>query len=268
LNKFLTGLRHVLLVVIIAYIGICGFLYLVQDFILFYPVKVDENFRYQFYGDYEELEFKVAENISLNGLLFKTDSSKGLVIFYHGNAAGILHMAEIHTYYNDMGYDFLIYDYRGYGKSEGRNKSEEQMVSDAKVVYDYIKPEYDEKDIVLIGYSLGTGVAARIAAEYSPGYLILMAPYYSLENLAFSKFPFVPRMLFKYPFKTNEQLRLVKARVLIFHGKEDMVIPSSNSKKLYQVFPKKIEMTLIDNCDHNDVIVHDIYLNAIGSILN
>lgn len=268
MNKFFIGLRQVFLVVVIAYIGICGFLYFVQDFILFYPVKVDKDYRYQFNGDYEELEFNVDENISLNGLFFKTDSSKGLVIFYHGNAAGILHMAEIHSFYNDQGYDFLIYDYRGFGKSEGRYKNEEQMVSDAKIVYNYIKPDYDEKDIVLIGYSLGTGVAARIAAEYSPGTLILVAPYYSLNSLALRKFPFIPRFLFKYPFKTNEQLPLVKARILIFHGKDDMVIPSSNSEKLYKMFPKRIEMTLIENCDHNDVIGHEIYLNSMRSILN
>jgi uncharacterized protein len=125
---------------------------------------------------------------------------------------------EVAKTYTDLNYDVYMLDYRGYGKSEGMITNEELLYQDLQTVYDELKSKYDESKIVVLGYSIGTGLAAKIASVNNPKLLILQAPYYSLTDLMKHTFPIIPTFILKYKFETNKFLTDCKMPVIIFHG--------------------------------------------------
>ena len=100
----------------------------------------------------------------MNGVLFKADSSKGLIFYLHGNAGSINSWGEIAKTYTDLDHDVFILDYRGYGKSEGSITSQDQLFRDLQIVYDEVKKRYREDKVIVLGYSIGTAPAAKIAS--------------------------------------------------------------------------------------------------------
>ena len=123
-------------------------------------------------------------------------------------------------------------DYRGYGKSDGQVESEDQLHQDVRAAYDEMRKRYDEDKIVVLGYSLGSGPASKLAAENSPRLLILQAPYFSLKDVAKRSFPFIPVVLLKYKLETNRYITACKMPVVLIHGDQDEVIYYESSLKL------------------------------------
>ena len=107
-----------------------GIIYFNQEKLIFHPDKLETNFKYNFEGNYEEQFFKMEDGTQLNGLLFKADSSKGLIFYLHGNAGSLETWGEIASNYTNLNYDIFILDYRGFGKSEDVISSESQFFSD------------------------------------------------------------------------------------------------------------------------------------------
>ena len=244
---------------ITVYLGICGFLYVMQEELIFHPTALPKDYQFEFDGDFEEFNIEVEKNIYLNALLFKSDSSsRGLVFYLHGNARAIADLAWVHSFYNQQGYDFLILDYRGYGKSDGENSSEDQIMRDVQTVYDQFLPDYADQEIIIMGYSLGTGIASKLAWGNDPSALVLQAPYYSLEYMALQDYPFVPTFILKYPFLTHRYLSELSIPIYIFHGRKDGLITSDQSEMLLKT-NASIQLKLIDDCDHNRIVNHPEY---------
>ncbi|MDP1727636.1 MAG: alpha/beta fold hydrolase [Bacteroidota bacterium] len=182
-----------------------------QEGLLFYPDKLPPDYKFHFEGKYQEYNFKVDEKTNLNGLLFKTDTSKGLIFYLHGNAGCIDSWGNCAGIYTSNKFDFFILDYRGYGKSQGAISSEKQLFNDIRIVYDSLKSIYDEKKIIVIGYSIGTGLAAQLASETNPKILVLKAPYYNLPDLVHNLFSkLIPSFIIRYKLRTNEYITKVK----------------------------------------------------------
>ena len=192
-KKLTKILKSIALLVIILF----GLLYFFQEKIIFLPEKLDKNYSFNFNNKFEELNFKAEDNTILNGLLFKAKESKGLVFYLHGNAGSLKNWGQISDLYTNLDYDIFILDYRGFGKSEGKIKSEKQLFEDNQIVYNKLKERYSEKNIIVIGYSIGSGMAAKLASENSPKHLILQAPYFSLIDLVKNKYSFIPSFAFK-----------------------------------------------------------------------
>ena len=115
-------------------------------------------------------------------ILFPSDSSKGVILYLHGNTGALDKWGNISKTYTILHYDLFMMDYRGYGKSEGSIKNEDELYSDVQEVYNYLKSFYNENKIIVLGYSIGTGPAAFLASKNHPKELILQAPYYSLPD--------------------------------------------------------------------------------------
>jgi len=196
-------------------------MFISQESLIFFPKKLPPDYTFKFDQPFEEMIITVDNETSLHGLLFKADSSKGLIFYLHGNAGALDSWGWAYETYVRLHYDFFILDYRGYGKSDGKIKSEEQLSKDIQKVYDNLKKVYAEKDIVIIGYSLGSGIAAKLTAENNPRLLILQAPYYSFIDLKDHIYPFIPDFIVKYKFETYRFLDNIKSPVYIFHGEED-----------------------------------------------
>jgi pimeloyl-ACP methyl ester carboxylesterase len=118
-----------------------------------------------------------------------------------------------------------------------------------------------------LGYSIGTGPAARLAADNKPKLLILQAPYYSMTDLVKNIYPFIPGFLLKYKFETNKSLNRCSMPVVVFHGDQDDVIYYGSSLKLKKEFQHLQLITLKDQ-GHNGMTENKEYLEAVKSILN
>ncbi|KMU61447.1 Bem46 protein [Elizabethkingia anophelis] len=167
-----------------------------------------------------------------------------------------------------MNYDVYILDYRGYGKSQGSIESKDQLFSDVESAYKEIKKRYPENKIIILGYSVGTGLASKLASVNNAELLILQAPYYSLRDEMKQKFSFLPVFLLKYNFETYQYLKTVKSPVIIFHGNADEVINYNASLRLKNNFKKGDSLIILNNQGHNGMTDNIDYQKAMEKILD
>jgi hypothetical protein len=253
-------------VIVIFPIILLGLLYFNQEKLFFIPEKLKADYAFEFDQNFEEISIQSDDGAVLNGILFKADTTKGLIFYLHGNAGSIRSWGKIAPAYTDLNYDIFIIDYRGFGKSEGKIKEEKQLYSDTQIAYDELKKRYDENDIVVIGYSIGTGLAAELASKTNPKLLILEAPYYSFEDLLCGTYHF-PGFLLKYKIPTNKYLKKVKAPVIIFHGTEDKIINYDSSLKLEAEFKEGDRLITLENQGHAKIRSNEDYKAEMAKIL-
>jgi pimeloyl-ACP methyl ester carboxylesterase len=264
---FIKLLKWVMFLGITGYLVLCTVLYFNQEKLLFHPESVALDFQFSYTNQFSEVFLTIEDDLKLHGLFFKSDSSKGVVYYLHGNAGNMSTWGKAADPYLKLGYDVFLIDYRGFGKSEGKIYSENQFFDDGQKGYDFLKENYQEDHIIVVGFSIGTGVATYLSARHSPSRLILQAPYYSLIDMMNHTFPFAPSFLLKYPFETNTYLKQVKAPVTIFHGTADRVIYHGSSIKLKEHFSSKDHLISIDGWGHNGINDHPVYIKYLNQTL-
>ncbi len=250
------------------YLVLCLVMYSFQEMLIFHPPKLDAGFKFTYKNSFEELTIPAGDGKKLSGLLFKADSAKGLIFYLHGNGGALNTWGNAADNYLALGYDVFILDYRGYGKSQGEIESEDQFYSDVQVAYDEMKKRYDEKRIIVIGYSIGTGSAAMLSSKNSPKLLVLQAPYYSLIDMMHHTYPFVPDLLLKYKFETYNFIQKVKAPVLVFHGDADEIIYYGSSVKLKEHFKSADKLITIPGFGHSGMNKNEFYLAELAKVLS
>ncbi len=239
-----------------------------QEKILFYPDKLPANFNFSFDQPFQELYFQQKDGIRLHGLLFPVTLSKGLVFYLHGNGGSNRYWGSLANVYTRNGYDFFVLDYRGYGKSEGKISGEEELYGDVHLVYDSLKKRYSEKDLIIIGYSLGTGPATELASSNQPKLLILKAPYFSMLDMAHQYASAIPESAVKYKFRTDLLLPAVKCPVIIFHGNKDEVIGIEAAERLKKLFKKGDRLIVLPNQKHNGINENPLFQHEIERLLH
>jgi pimeloyl-ACP methyl ester carboxylesterase len=234
-----------------------------------FPVSnLNKRYIFSFKGQYEEKFIHVSDDVALNAILFHADSSRGVVFFLHGNTGALNKWGKLAPIYLALHFDVFMVDYRGYGKSDGSIKNERQLYSDMRITYDSVKSIYPEKNIYILGYSIGTGLAAMLASENHPKGLILEAPYYSLSDAVHYLYPTVDTAEMPFQFNTYQFLPKVTCPVVIFHGDADKTFYYGSSLKLSQFFKPGDKLITLKGADHSDMEVNKEYLKALKSILN
>ena len=256
---------------LLVYVAVLALLYFFQERLIFFPSKLESNHDFSFDRPFEEIRLD-ADGTWISGLKFlaqsrdggqiygdardangKRKAKNGAAIFFHGNAGNLQGWGGYARFFTDLGYDFYLFDYRGYGKSGGEISSQEQLYADADAMMQAVLREYDAGDVATVGYSVGSGLAARAALKYGAKRLILVAPYFSLEELAREKMPFVPKFLIKYKIPTFEFVGGFGGPVTIFHGEHDELIGVDNSRRLLK-FLKPGDKIYELNAGHNDIL--------------
>jgi fermentation-respiration switch protein FrsA (DUF1100 family) len=247
-----------------------------HPFVLFRPTTLAADYVYRFALPFREINFEPEKGVKLNALWFSDSTStsqKGqAVLFFHGNRDNLARWGrEYAERFTSKGYNVLMYDYRGYGKSTGE-RSEDALHRDAQHLYDFLKKQFSEDSIVVYGYSLGTGMASRIAANNRPKLLILEAPYVSMPTLGRTQLPIFPyEWLTRYKFRTDSCFAHIHCPIHLFHGTKDITVPYKNSLLLLSTptpeSPVKVKLTTIPGGHHLYLNSSPIYGSALDSLL-
>lgn len=259
--KFLSGLFKFFVFI---YLLGCGAIYFFQEKVIFNPEHISEDYNY---GMGSEVEIPLHDGISMNALWVKDRSSKGVILYLHGNRGSIRFGTYQIRHFEDRGYDILIPDYRSYGKTEGRPKNQKQMLKDADSIYSFLKKNYKEENIYVVGYSLGTGMASYLASKNNPNHLLLVAPYTSLTDIKNKYLWFVPDFLLKYKFPIKDYLENVKSKITVVHGTSDRIVDYNFSKKLKEKFKSKIKLYSATNVSHRRIIFDRSLRGAVDDML-
>ncbi|MEQ8909671.1 MAG: alpha/beta fold hydrolase [Vicingaceae bacterium] len=247
--------------------GILFSFYFLQEKLIFSPIKLPKNYNFPFKAEYEERFYEVEEGVELNALLFKAEKSKGLIFYIHGNADNLRYWGDFAPFFLKRNYDVFIYDFRGFGKSGGTIKGEKNLQRDAKILYHEMLKEYAEEQIIVYGFSLGTGIAARLGSKNQPKALILEAPYFNfIELVKYHKAYLPANLISKYHFRTNRYLSKVEVPLYIFHGTEDRKVPYFLGAKLKGVNPNLTFVT-IKGAAHSDMQAMKKYRKWMSKLL-
>ena len=259
-----------LLTVVIIYIVISIAIYYLQDYLLFKPEKLPKDFQFNYENqEIEEHNLETRDGAVINGLLFKPKGeSRGIVLYLKGNSKSIKGWGKFAVDFTRHGYNVLMVDYRGFGKSTG-HRSQKAIKRDLQEVYNKIKERTKESRIILYGRSLGSGFAAKLASMNNPRMLILDAPYYSLTKVTKRYMPFMPlSLLIKYPLPTYKWLKYVQCPIHIIHGTNDKLIPFKTSLKLSKINPKLTKLYTVIGGGHKNLNNFESYHQMLDDILN
>lgn len=263
---YLPTLFRMLAFLAVGYIVLCALIYVMQERLIFYPERDPPGTRYTFDVPADEL-FIPVDGAQLHALLFRAQVPQGVILYLHGNAGSLRSWGMVAPAFVDRGYDLLMVDYRGYGQSTGHIASEAQIHADMAAMYAWLSVRYPEEQIVLYGRSLGSGLAARLAAEQRPQLLILESPYFSLEAIARRQFAFIPPVLLKYPLRTYQWIGQVRCPVVIVHGTNDTVVPFADGELLATAVTAPLAFIPIEDGAHNDLSRFPAYQAVIDHAL-
>lgn len=245
--------------------------YALQKYIIFQPDELPLNYQYVFENPYQEFFIKTTDGETLNALLFQTDlRRKGLVIYFHGNADNLQRWGKFYSDFTSRGYDILMTDFRGFGKSTGV-PDELKFYEDAQLVYDWIfknLAEYQKNEIIIYGRSLGCAVASSLATKVEAQKVILETPFKNIGNLmkTNSRILFFP-FDFKYNFPNDQHLSKIKKPIYIFVGTKDWVVPNRSSEQLKPFLKPSDQYIEIEGGGHKNLSTFKKYQQALDTIL-
>jgi uncharacterized protein len=254
-----------LMTVAALYGGVLALLWWGQEKLLFQPTPLPADHRFAVDADVHE-RFIDVPGARLSALHLQLARPRAVVFYLHGNAGNLDSWFVNAEFWRRMNVDLFMIDYRGYGKSSGRITSQAQLQADARAAWATLAPRYAGVPLVLFGRSLGTGLAADLAAELQPALTVLVSPYVSLQTLATEHYRWVPSAVLRYPMPTDEWLPRVKGPVLLIHGERDTLIPPSHSDRLAAKVPHA-RVLKVPDAGHNDLQQFGPYLDGLRAAL-
>lgn len=244
-------------------------IYFFQHLFFFQPEKLPADF--QFAYDNLRAEEKTVEpetGATINYLHFQVNEPKGVVLYLKGNTKSIKGWGKFAIDFTRLGYEVIMMDYRGFGKSTGRRTSD-AMKRDSQFIYDLAKKEFTEDKIVVYGRSLGSGFAARLASKNNPRLLILTSPLYSLSKAVHRYLPFMPaRPFLRYKLPTFQYLKNVRCPIKIIHGSDDKLVPVNTAVDLSEINPKLTRLYIILGAGHINVHQFEEYHRIMQEIFD
>lgn len=242
-------------VLVVIYVSGGVALYFLQDYILFHPVTLKKNHRYNFPEKHKDINIPINENSNLNVVqFFSTDTvTKGVVLYFHGNKKNIGWYAKYPPYFTRHGYEVWLIDYPGFGKSTG-HFTEENLYEWAGHLYLLARSRFQADSIIIYGKSMGTGIATQLASKNPCKKLILETPYYDFPSIVKHYLPIYPvdeMIHFKLP--THRYIKNVSAPVTIFQGTDDQLVTYRNAKRLEPLLKPGDEFITIKDGNHNDL---------------
>jgi pimeloyl-ACP methyl ester carboxylesterase len=249
-------------------VGVPAAMYLIQDSLLFIPQPLRGPPPALRTGrPIEDLTFAAADGTDLRGWLVKAAIARAPLIIYYGGNAEEVSWQVAEPWPAD--WSLALVNYRGYGTSDGK-PSEVDLCADAMRIFDALvrRPDIDPKRIVLVGRSLGTGVATFVAAQRTVAGVALISPYDSMTALAGRHYPWLPvRLLLRHPFDSQALARSIQAPLVSLVAARDTIIPPEHSRRLFEAWGGPKQWVELPEADHNDLSNYAPFWSTIESFL-
>ena len=222
--------------------------------------------------EFQDIFFTTADGVRLNGWLIPRREARVTLVWFHGNAGNISHRVEnIKLLHDKVQVNIFIFDYRGYGRSEG-SISEAGTYQDGVAALELVGKQLrvEARHLIIFGRSLGAAVAAEMASRFDSRGLILESPFVSIREMAKSVFPLLPiGSLLQTRYDNLEKIVKIKVPLLVLHGNRDEVIPFDHGKRVFAAAPGPKNFYTINGASHNDTyfVGGDAYFHRIRSFI-
>ena len=265
LPRMLGGLLALISLAVAAYALLCVALYFMQSSLIFYPRPNDAQLRRDNEGRRVEIR---SAGATVEGWWVENPAatSEAVLLYFGGNAEDVLYMAGTISKLNVR--RLLVVNYRGYGRSTGK-PGQDALYEDGRAVYEHVlergvRPE----QIVVMGRSLGSGVATMLAGTHPVRATILITPFESLNSVAASHYPYFPvRFLLRHPFPSMQWAVQAHAPALILAAQRDFVIPPAHARCLAKAWGGEVELHVLTEVGHNDIEMHPDYYRSINAFV-
>jgi uncharacterized protein len=253
------------------YIGLCLLLFFRQSRMVYFPLRPILQTPADIGLAYESVTLTTSDNVRLAGWYVPRAAARGTLLICHGNGGNIGDRLHPIGMFHELGLNVLIFDYRGYGESEG-TPSEEGTYRDAQAAWQHLAVERNTPPdkIVVYGRSLGGAVAAWLAGQVAPAALILEATFTSIPDMGARLYPWLPvRLLCRYRYNTLAQLEHIGCPVLIAHSRGDDMVPFAHGQKLFAAAREpKTFFELTGNHNEGEVLASPAYRRALDNFLS
>lgn len=265
MRTVMTALLPLLLVGVGGYALVCALLYFGQERSIFFPRPNDPQLRQHYAAQRIEI---AANGAQLEGWWIENPhaTTQAVVLYFGGNAEDVLYTASAASDIDARA--LVVVNYRGYGGSTGE-PGQQALYDDGLAIYDYaIKRGVPPAHIVVMGRSLGSGVASMLAGARPVRAAVLITPFDSLASVAAGHYPWLPvRLLLRHPFPSTDWAKRTKAPALIIAAERDTIVPASHAQKLFEAWAGEKQIHVLVGMGHNDVETHPDYYRLINSFL-
>lgn len=234
-KRLFSWLRRAAFAALFLYAAALAFLYFKQNSLIYKPTSEWTGTPRDLKLDYEGVTLRAGDGTKLSAWFVRAPGSRGVVLFCHGNSRNMSSDLDVLQMFTRLGWSALIFDYRGYGQSEGK-PSEEGLYRDADAAWKHLTEErkIPPSAILIWGRSLGAGVAAELALRHRAKGLVLEAAFTSLADVAAAQYPVFPvRLVLKSHFDNLKKIPEIGCPVLVVHSVEDTIIPIAHGKALF-----------------------------------
>ena len=249
-KKFRKYILQLFLIIFFCYFFVLVYLYFYQRNLLYLPNE-NNNSGDKISVDIKKVKIPTSDNIELLGWYHEKNlTDHKTLVYFHGNAGSLENRIHKLNHFKDMNINFLIIAWRGFSGNNGK-PTEQGLYIDGKSAIDWlIKKGVDEKNLILYGESLGTGVATHLAQNKNYAGVILETPFTSMIDTAKKFYPYIPvSLLLKDKFENYKKIKNINTPILVMHGEVDQIVPFFMGKKIYELAnkPKYSYFTKYDN---------------------
>ncbi len=245
----------------LVYIGVCAVMMLFERSLVFVPTRYPDGDWRPWGLDVEDVEFSAGDGTRLHGWFVPCDNARAVILLAHGNGGNITHRTDLLRELHALRAAVFAFDYRGYGKSEG-SPSETGILADARAARAWLakRAAIDERQIALMGESLGTGVAVDLAAADGARGLILLSAFTTLPDAAAARFPWLPvRLLMRTRLNSLSKIANYRGPLLAAHGDADTIVHYELGQRLFQAANEPKRFVTFTGNDHNDLPPSEFY---------
>jgi fermentation-respiration switch protein FrsA (DUF1100 family) len=234
-----------------------GLLLLLEKHLIYFPMRSHDVTPGGLGLAHEEVELRAEDGVRLHGWFLPVKGSRLTVLLCHGNAGNVSHRLDRALLMQSrLRVDTLLFDYRGYGQSEG-SPDEEGTYRDARAAYRWLGSRgVGPERIVLFGESLGSAVALQVAVEAEARALVLESPFTSIPDMARAVYPFLPLWPFvRTRYDNLTKVPRIRAPLLVLHGDRDEIVPFAQGRRVFEAAPAPKRFFAIPGASHNDTYV-------------
>lgn len=256
---------EIIVVLLIAYSALGWTLYFMQPTFVYKPAREVSYTPDELGLDFDNVTLKTADGVQLSSWFVPAEDSGLTVLFCHGNGGNIMHRLDSINILHNMGLNCFIFDYRGYGDSEGK-PSEEGTYLDAMAAYEWLTKvrNIPANRIIILGRSLGASVAAQLAGKVKAMALIIESGFTSYVDMGRKFYPYMPvRWFASFSYRTVDYIRQVNCPTLIIHSRNDEIVPFEFGLELYEAAnePKRF-VELFGSHNDSFLVSSEIYNRA------